>query len=113
MKSNTVSRTVKLANMDLMIRVAVIWKLDENPLKQLSQNVPNRMLVCTATAITMRRLTKANIESLRKGEYMKVNPSMSVRLLVISVLYDVPLLDEDTLKSVLLAKMPMKSTAMA
>lgn len=71
------------------------------------------MLVCTAMAITMSKLTKAKMESFLKGEYMNVNASMRVRLSPISVLLDVPLVEVVMVVSVLRAKMPMKSTAMA
>ena len=44
-------------------------------------------------AMTMSRLTNAKMESFLKGEYIKVNASMRVRLSPMSVLLEVPLVE--------------------
>lgn len=61
----------------------------------------------------MSRLTNANIDSFLKGEYINVKPSNSVRLSLMRVLLDVPLIEVVTEVSVLLAKMPINITAIA
>jgi hypothetical protein len=84
-------------------------KEDPKPLKQLSQNVPNSMFVCPATAITRSRVARANRDSLRKGEYIRLKPSINV----IALLKNAELVALSVVVSLLLANIPMKSTATA
>lgn len=68
------------------MRVTSSVKDAENPLNILSQSVPKSILVCADIATTMSRLASVNNDSLRNGEYMSVNASMSVKASLKSVL---------------------------
>lgn len=74
-KSRAVRREAREAKSDRTKRELVMLKVDEKPLKQLSQKVPKRMLVCAAIEITNSSETYVKSESLRKGEYSSVNAS--------------------------------------
>ena len=80
-----------------------------NELKQLSQKVAKRMVVCVVMDIIMSRVTNENIDNFLNGQYINVKPNMRVNILLTKVL----LTFVNDVESLVLAKDPIKMIANA